>query len=456
MCCVCLCVGLWLLLATYLELPVSTTHSAVGGIVGFTLVAVGSDCVVWAGRQDGFPFVRGVSAIVMSWVFSPVLSGALGALIYFITRRFVLRVPNSTERALLTYPILVAFCVCICVFYITTKGARSINALWDFDSEGERASSHAAAPRARAGEQTSAHRSPARAAASLVCAGEDLWLTVVISFGAAGIAAALSLLLKSTIRATIDETPEEDEEPTKVDEVAADVPPAEEKTEKKGVLAWLQKNLDTDVDDLVAGNAKVKGIHDQAEKFPRKTEVVFKYMQVMTAAFDSFAHGANDVANAMGPFMAVWAIYTQNGVFSRRNEIGPDAFWILAIGGAGIVMGLGVYGYKIMFTLGLKLAKVTPSRGFSIELGSMLVILTASRFGIPLSTTHSQIGSTIGVSMMEGKASSTNWTVVLKAVTGWIFTMIVAGTLTAAVFAIGYATIPFDPSQQLSPGWQGN
>jgi len=217
-------------------------------------------------------------------------------------------------------------------------------------------------------------------------------------------------------------------------------------------------------------------------------------MQIMTATFDSFAHGANDVANAVGPFAACWYVYSNNGKFSKKNDIGVDMYWILAIGGLGIVVGLGLYGCesrsfartllqraprsssrlrlcvclrlrfgpgarradKIMFAIGLKLAKVTPSRGFAIELGSMFIILLGSRFGIPLSTTHCQVGATIGVALTEGRASATNWTIVGKAVLGWIFTMIVAGTLTATIFSMGYAGIQFDDSQQLGKGWQGN
>jgi sodium-dependent phosphate transporter len=411
---------MWLLLATYLELPVSTTHSAVGGVIGFTLVAVGGDCVVWAGRSDEFPFVTGVGSIVLSWVFSPVLSGIVSALTYFITRYFVLRAPNSTERALRSYPVLVMFCVAMSVFYVVIKGAKGVNSLWGFDAE-----------------------------------GEDLWLSVVISAGAAIVAALLSLFLKPQIKAMIDETPELGEEVTKPAQVELTTA-GEEKAERKGVLGWLQRTLDTDVDALVADNATTSAIHNQAEKFSPKTEVVFKYMQILTATMDSFSHGANDVANAMGPFAAVWFIWLNNGTFSKKNQVGVDIYWILALGGGGIVLGLGTYGYKIMFALGLKLAKVTPSRGFAIELGSMFIILLGSRFGIPLSTTHSQIGSTIGVSMMEGKLRSTNWAIVGKAVIGWIMTMIIAGMLTAAIFAIGYASIPFDSTQQLSPGWQGN
>jgi sodium-dependent phosphate transporter len=333
----------------------------------------------------------------------------------------VLRAPNSTERALQSYPVLVMFCVAMCVFYIVIKGAKGVNSLWGFDAE-----------------------------------GDDLWLSVVISVGAAILAAGLSLFLKPHIRAMIDETPELGEEPEPTKEVAADVPPAEEVAEKKGVLGWLQRTLDTDVDQLVMDDPRANAIHGQAEKFSPKTEVVFKYMQVLTASCDSFSHGANDVANAMGPFAAVWFIWVNNGKFSKKNEVGVDMYWILALGGFGIVVGLGTYGYKIMFALGLKLAKVTPSRGFAIELGSMFIVLLGSRFGIPLSTTHCQVGATMGVAFLEGKASSTNWNIVGKAVAGWIMTMIIAGMLTAAIFAIGYATIPFDPSQQLSPGWQGN
>ena len=229
-------------------------------------------------------------------------------------------------------------------------------------------------------------------------------------------------------------------------------------------------------------------------------------MQIMTACFDSFAHGANDVANAVGPFAACWYVYSNNGKFSKKNDIGADMYWILAIGGLGIVVGLGLYGCesrlrplsqcasaplgaargsarpapprayvwaccvclclrfgpgarradKIMFAIGLKLAKVTPSRGFAIELGSMFVVLLGSRFGIPLSTTHCQVGSTIGVSLTEGRLSSTNWSLVGRAALGWIFTMIVAGLLTACIFSMGYAGIQYDDSQQLGKGWQGN
>ncbi|CAM9351711.1 unnamed protein product, partial [Sphacelaria rigidula] len=117
---------------------------------------------------------------------------------------------------------------------------------------------------------------------------------------------------------------------------------------------------------------------------------VFKYVQVFTAICDSFSHGANDVANAMGPFAAIYATYVNGGV-DAESDLGDDAFWILALGGAGIVVGLALYGYKIISAIGVKIAKITPSRGFAIELGSAMMIIIGSRLEIPLSTTHCQV-----------------------------------------------------------------
>eukprot|EP00965_Chrysotila_dentata_P020925 693206-Pleurochrysis_carterae.AAC.1 len=130
-------------------------------------------------------------------------------------------------------------------------------------------------------------------------------------------------------------------------------------------------------------------MHDHAEKFDPMAEAVFRYIQVFTAICDSFAHGANDVANAMGPFMAIYVIY-DTGKVSKKSDVGDDAYWILALGGAGIGLGLLLYGYNIMRAIGVKLAVITPSRGFSIELGAAIVIIIGSYLGLPLSTTHCQ------------------------------------------------------------------
>lgn len=134
-------------------------------------------------------------------------------------------------------------------------------------------------------------------------------------------------------------------------------------------------------------------------------------VQVVTAICDAFSHGANDVANAMGPFEVMYITYINGGVSGER-DLGASGFLILALGGLGIVLGLALYGYKIITAIGVKIAKITPSRGFSIELGAALMIIIGTRMSLPLSTTHCQVGATAGVALLEvrGIGGVDRWT----------------------------------------------
>jgi len=122
------------------------------------------------------------------------------------------------------------------------------------------------------------------------------------------------------------------------------------------------------------------------------------------------------------------------GVTEEVEKKNDMPLWILGLGGVGIVTGLLLYGYKIIKAIGFELTKLSPSRGFSIELGAALVVLTGSRLEIPLSTTHCQVGATVGVGLTEG-CSNVNWKLFGKVVAGWIFTIVVAAFLTAGVFS---------------------
>ena len=147
-------------------------------------------------------------------------------------------------------------------------------------------------------------------------------------------------------------------------------------------------------------NELVSSIHQNAQVYDARAEEMFKYVQVFTAIVDSFSHGANDIANAMGPFAAVYITWKDNEVKSKQ-DIGDDMYWILAIGGVGIVVGLATYGYKVISAIGVKLTAITPSRGYCIELGAAFVIIYGTTQGWPLSTTHCQVGATVGVGLLR-------------------------------------------------------
>ena len=129
-----------------------------------------------------------------------------------------------------------------------------------------------------------------------------------------------------------------------------------------------------DEKSLIAGN--VREIHARARHYDNKTEFLYTFLQVMTAATASFTHGANDVANAIGPYATIFQIW-QTGVVPDTNSIVPD--WILAFGGGAIVIGLWTYGYNIMRNLGNRVTLQSPARGFAMELGSVITIVMATR-----------------------------------------------------------------------------
>lgn len=219
--------------------------------------------------------------------------------------------------------------------------------------------------------------------------------------------------------------------------------PAERAKEKSVFSKFGLANLEKDAHVSVSTDAKVASVHDNAEVFPIEVEKTFTFLQVATACFSAWAHGSNDVANSVAPFAAIIYIY-ENGTFSNNADV---PIWILAMGGGGIVIGLATYGYNVITTIGVKLTKITPSRGFAIELTSALVVVVASRLELPVSTTHCQVGATMGVGILDGK-SGVNWKLFGKIALSWVATVAFAGLVSAGFFAFAV----FSPS---APGFAG-
>jgi len=415
--CVVGAVGFWLLLATFCEMPVSTTHSCVGGMIGMTIVLKGSDCVFWfkEGNEDNLYIPKGVMGIVLSWVFSPVLSAVFAVLLFLGVRTFILRSANSFPKAVIFYPILVCLAVFINTFFILSKGISKKMCSKGKDSDGETIAEPEWICRLVGGK---AKPNP------YVCLGLSLGIGIVV--------AALTYPLYKKMEKTVnDEFAQKEDAAAKTTDVEA-VEPQVEMAEAKeasslGAKAGkvLTHSLNSDAHASIKTDATVAAIHENAEKFDAKTEAVFRYIQIFTAILDSFAHGANDVANAMGPFMAIYAI-NKSGAVSKKSDTADDGIWILVLGGIFIGLGLVIYGHKIMRAIGVKLAVITPSRGFAIELGAAIVIIMGSYLGLPLSTTHCQVGATTGVALLEG-GKGVNKFVLFKTAVGWVITLIVAG-----------------------------
>jgi PiT family inorganic phosphate transporter len=157
-------------------------------------------------------------------------------------------------------------------------------------------------------------------------------------------------------------------------------------------------------------------------------ERVFGVLMVVTACGMAFAHGSNDVANAIGPLAAIIAI-AQSGTVAAKSALPP---WVLMLGGGGIVIGLATFGRHVIATVGRKITQLTPSRGFAAELAAATTIVIASGTGMPISTTHTLVGAVLGVGLARG-IEAIDLRVVVRILVSWIVT-IPAGALLAIVF----------------------
>ncbi len=306
--------ALWVNIATYFKLPVSTTHSIIGGVLGFGLVSVGAAGIHW----------NVVLLVVLSWIISPVFGGIIAFSIFSIIKKFVLSSETPIERTKRLGPYLtgtVAFILSLSIIY---KGLKNLHLDLDFLE------------------------------------------AFVISFFF-------------------------------------------------GLLGYL------------AGYFILKRYKKKDGDPYAQVEQMANPLQVISACFQAFSHGANDVANAIGPVAAIVAVLHIGKI---EMSVGIP-FWILLMGGGGLAFGVYVWGYRVMDTVGHKITTITPTRGFSAEFGTATTVLICSRLGMPVSTTHVAIGNIIGVGLARG-ISAINLNVIKSIFSAWVISLPAAG-----VFSIG-------------------
>jgi len=473
----CMCVDIatavWLIIATKWEMPVSTTHSCVGGMIGMTIALRGANSVIWFKAADATsPIPGGFLSIVVSWFLSPLLSAITSAILFLIVRT-ILRSKNGFENSVRTYPIMVFFCVMIVAVYMLTKGITSQSAnlalLEDEQKFGIACAIAAVCAalsipptiymrhRIMTGKFTAPPLAIELALEQRAAAGRPEFKLEYEKKHAEAIKREYLALNKvegigprSAETTTADDVegigPRSAETMTTKARTAKVAPELEgnaveaiEETKVREyyrrVTASMMSSLNQDIHGAVMDDERTFQVHMKAERFDKRSEAMFTYLQVFSACFDSLAHGANDVANAVGPLSTVFLLYNGEKLGSNL-DMGEWRFMILGFGGAGICLGLLLYGSQILRALGVKLAVVTPARGFCIEMGSASIVILGSYYGIPLSTTHCQVGSTAGVGLLEGY-KGINWWILGKSFAGWLITCVFVAFVTGILAGIG-------------------
>lgn len=318
-----LAAGIWLVVASALGWPVSTTHSIIGAIVGFAAVGVNIDSVSWGA----------VGGIVGSWVVTPAISGFIAFIIFQSVQKLIFNTDDPLSSAKRYVPFYMAIAGFVMSLVTITKGLKHVGL----------------------------HFSTT----------EAYMLAIVV-------AVIVGLIGKVAI----------------------------------GRLKMSEK-------------ADLKTQYGNVEK-------VFAILMVVTASCMAFAHGSNDVANAIGPLAAVVSIVESGGVIGSKAVLN---WWILPLGAVGIVLGLAIFGQRVMQTIGKNITHLTPSRGFAAELAAASTVVLASGTGLPISTTQTLVGAVLGVGMARGIAAI-NIGVVRNIVVSWVVTLPAGAALSIVFFYI--------------------
>jgi inorganic phosphate transporter, PiT family len=370
--------GLWLQIASYFGMPVSTTHAIIGAVVGFGAIVGGIDSVNW----------DNVIYISSGWVFSPLIAGFIGYFIFSILRKRIFFASCPVRAAKKMTPIIVFIFVGM-LGVILSSGLKNIDYKPTFL--------------------------------------ESILISVVLG----SVAALISKILVDRIATPSSEL-------TKAPDYSPEAITALQKTRKhlkklrketKGETAYRVTQLLYEVDKLKNETQKREmiGSADYAT-----VERIFGRLQIMSACTMAFAHGANDVANAIGPLSAAVTVL-MSGVVSIGST--PIPTWTLVLGGVGIILGLATWGWRVIETIGKKITELTPSRGFSAEFGAAFTIVFASRLGLPVSTTHILVGSVLGVGMARG-IEALNVSTTRDIIISWVITVPAGALISICCFYV--------------------
>lgn len=387
--------SLWLIVASYFGLPVSTTHSIVGSIVGMTLSLKGAGCVKWG--------IGGLSKIFISWLTSPLLAGICAFFIYFAIVRLIFNSATPFNRALAAMPLLFG----IATLFLEILILLDILNLpwWGFLA---------------------------------LFAGSFVLVVILVQFLAVP-------WLRKTIEAEILKVPFKDEKINSNEqnkEITTEILNFENNSSEIVDQPLIEnlvesETLENSIEPTTQLDLALTPVENNLEE--DKAKQIFWWLQNFTACFGAFAHGSNDTANAIGPFAAVFYLW-RDGTFNPNESV---PIWAVALGGIAIVIGLATLGYKVIQTMGKEITNVNFVNGFSSELSSSMTVVIASRLNIPVSSTHCQVGAIVGVGLVDSDLSGNtkttfyqrlnqvNWKLFGKIASSWIITLPISGGISA-------------------------
>ncbi|CAG7566033.1 unnamed protein product [Fusarium equiseti] len=178
---------------------------------------------------------------------------------------------------------------------------------------------------------------------------------------------------------------------------------------------------------------RMQRVYEHAPKYPNEVEYLYSFVQVITACTASFAHGANDVGNAVGVWAGMYAAWSTSRPAEKKAEV---PLWQIGVVAAMICIGFITYGYNIMKVMGNKITYHSPSRGSSMEMGAAITVLVFSQYKLPVSTSMCITGATVGVGLCNGSLKAVNWKRVFLLVFSWIMTIPIAGLIGGCLMAL--------------------
>ncbi|KAM0232490.1 hypothetical protein ACHAP5_010688 [Fusarium lateritium] len=467
--------SLFLTFATRQGLPVSTTHSLIGGLVGAATASIGIQKVTWGWH--------GVAQIFAAWIIAPLIAGCFGFCLFLFTKRVILTNRSAVRRAFLSIPFYTYLTVGALTMLLVWKGIHTIN-LSTRDT--------VIAIFATASGMTLLQALFLLPFLWTRIMHEDwtlkwyhvfqgpllLWRSppppTPIGFTKPRIRdyyqghltreelnhIRTSETLLQSIQTTNGQLPDLDRDDEWILPPPAQTPPKtppgrferrhssefvpprpEGPWSSPKVLAWkvnrvLLRGLEKDVVAMQKRNNilnwDLEDMHARSARYDNRAEYMYSALQILTAATASFVHGANDVSNAVAPFTTAYEVWSSGSI----PEYVAIPIWILAVGGACIVVGLLTYGYHVMRTLGNRLTLISPSRGFCMELASAITVLMATRLSLPVSTTQCITGATVGVGLANGDWRCINPKLVAWIYLGWLITLPVTGVMSGCLMGL--------------------